>query len=520
MILKNIMRASYNHHHRSGIFFNMNLMVHNYLPCCVMMSYLIRNIISFKPIQLLQMNKKSNNSVLYRITTRSRVKIMLLLNVIFLISILYKEITTKYDFRLITKGIYDIIDQKIIHHVDLVDMKASSSDRIEKDDEDALQAINSISYYHGFGSNSLSFIPLIDSMMKHNNLNFSSSNPSLYLHTAHDIPGFGMNIRDNYIDSSFQPMYYRPVWNAKVGNLLMNNCYNKYNVVKDNRCIRNKIFFSHSMGAVAGLIAAAGESYNRSSSSTTTDDKIIVVLESPALLLSNLDQDHMINHKNSNHTSSITQKTISNTLSKLSEFISGQQRQQQHISTTTTTSVLKVLNIIRKVMIQIILYPLRLFVTLLLRSRFFWSQGLRSTYGRNSDTNYQMFFDNYRLAAFAHNFDIDLINFIKAQSSFYDQNNDSIGCAFPTSNIIIPNVTTIDVILSLIRSKSTVLFIHGYQDKIISYQNSVRIVNYLRSVISNSEQMYLQLVLLNDTGHVPHEENVNTIVSILSNIFI
>ena len=499
----------------------MNLIFHNYLPCCVMMSYLIRNIISFKPIQLLQMNKKSNNSVLYRITTRARVKIMLLLNVIFMISIFYKEITTKYDFRFITKGIYDIIDQKIIHHVDRVDMKASSSDRIEKDDKDALQAINSISYYHGFGSNSLSFIPLIDSMINHNNLSFSSSTPYLFLHTAHDIPGFGMNIRDNDIDSSFQPMYYRPLWNAKVGNLLMNNCYNKY--VKHNRCIRNKIFFSHSMGAVAGLIAAAGESYNRSLSSSTTDDKIIVILESPALLLSNLDQDHIIDDKNSNHTSSITQKTISNTLSKLSEFISGQQRQQQqqqHISTTTTTSVLKVLSIIRKVMIQIILYPLRLFVTLLLRSRFFWSQGLWSAYGRNSDTNYQIFFDNYRLAAFAHNFDIDLINFIKAQSSFYDQNNDLIGCAFPTSNIIIPNVTTIDVILSLIRSKSTVMFIHGYQDKIISYHNSVRIVNYLRSVISNSEQKYLQLVLLNDMGHVPHEESVNTIVSILSNIII
>jgi predicted esterase len=442
-----------------------------------------------------------------------------------MISILYKEITTKYDFRFITKGIYDIIDQKIIHHVDRVDMNKSSTHRIEKDDEDALQVINSISYYHGFGSNSLSFIPLIDSMIKHNNLNLSSSNPYLFLHTAHDIPGFGMNIREHDIDSSFQPMYYRPLWNAKVGNILMNNCYNKYYVVNHNRCIRNKIFISHSMGAVAGLIAAAGESYNRStSSSTTTDDKIIVILESPALLLSN---QHMINNKNSNQTSSITQKTISNTLSKLSEFISDlsgrqqqQHHQQQHIS---ITSVLKVLNIIRKVMIQIILYPLRLFVTVLLRSRFFWSQGLRSTYGRtnlNSDTNYQMFFDNYRLAAFAHNFDIDLINFIKAQSSFYDQNNDSIGCAFPTSNIIIPNVTTIDVILSLIRSKSTVMFIHGYEDKIISYHNSVRIVNYLRSVISNSEQKYLQLVLLNDTGHIPHEENVNTIVSILSNIII
>ena len=129
-----------------------------------------------------------------------------------------------------------------------------------------------------------------------------------------------------------------------------------------------------------------------------------------------------------------------------------------------------------------------------------------------------MFYDNYRLAAFAHNFDIDLINFVKAQSSIYNKNEDSIGCAFPTSNIIVPNITTIDIILSLIRSKSTVMFIHGYQDKIINYQNSVRIVNHLRSVLSNSEQKYLQLVLLNDMGHVPHEENVNTIVSILSNI--
>jgi len=442
-----------------------------------------------------------------------RAKAMLLLNLILIIGIIYKEITTRYDFRSITNGTYDIIDSKIIHHVDRVDMKSIATYPIKNDFPLTGTTINSISYYHGFGCNSLSFQSLIDSMVKqhHNKVNFTS-----YLHTAHDIPGFGMGIRDSNIYESFQPMFYRPYWNAKVGNLLMNKCYNKYlmNTSINKQGIRNKIFFAHSMGAVAGLIAASVESYNRLSSD---DENIIVILESPAILLSS-DQHHhphhLMNGEYSNNATNLIQKAINNTSSKLSVFVS---KQQQNVQKCILP--LRILIELRKLMTQIIIYPLRLFGTLLLRSRFFWIQGLQSAYSRISLKNHidNQVYDNYRLAAYAYNFDIDLINFIKAQTSIYNKYEDSIGCAFPTSYII-PNISSVDVILSLIRSKSTIIFIHGYEDNIINHQNSIRIVNHLRSVLNESEQKYLQLILLNDTGHVPHEENVDTIVSILSTI--
>ena len=376
-----------------------------------------------------------------------------IINIILILIILYVEIKTINEFSSITNGKTINIDNKSIHYLNI-----RNNNNNDKPDH-----LTSLSLYHGFGSNSLSFKPIIDSLMSR------STNTNYYI-TAHDIPGFGFGERDG--SKKLQPMFYRPLWNALVGDTIMNS----------NKVSSSKIIFGHSMGCIPALISGIIAKNN--------NNNVTVVLECPALKYSNI--------MGCSNESNIM-KFITNKLNNLKPI---------HTKKSITDRIIGLV-------MKTILFPIRLALKIMLRSRYFWKRGLSVAYTAKVSEIKNEIFDGYRLAAYANEFDVDLLNFVNSQKQGIDDS--VIGSPFPSS-MILPGISHMDLLLTLCKLKTKVIIVHGIDDKIVPLQNSIDIVNSIKKNLNDDDKQYIELRTINLNGHVPHEEDANQLLEILNDI--
>jgi pimeloyl-ACP methyl ester carboxylesterase len=162
-----------------------------------------------------------------------------------------------------------------------------------------------------------------------------------------------------------------------------------------------------------------------------------------------------------------------------------------------------------------ILFPIRLLIKALLRSRYFWKQGLSVAYTTKINEIKNEIFDGYRLAAYANEFDVDLLNFVNAQKQGIDDS--TIGSPFPSS-MVLPGISHMDLILALCKLHTKVIIVHGSDDKVVPIQNSIDIVTSIKQKLNDKDKHYIELRTINRNGHVPHEENANQVIDILNDV--
>ena len=285
---------------------------------------------------------------------------------------------------------------------------------------------------------------------------------------------------------SLQSVFYRPLWNANTGNNIMKMFYEN-NKSNETRC--NTVIFAHSFGSIPALVAGM---------LATHDNKnVTIVLECPALKYVSIQESEV---RNTNET--IIMMKIIDKVSNLKPL----------------TSKLSITELLRGMVLRVLLGPLRLIIQALLRSRYFWKNGLTVAYTKNINEISNEIFDNYRLAAYGRDFDIDLLKFVRAQSKGSDNETaDNIGCPFP-SNKVLPDITHLDLLLALCKMHTKVIIIHSSNDKVVPVQISIDIVNEIKKRLSDDEKQYIDLRILNNRGHVPHEEDVTGFLNIINDV--
>ena len=258
------------------------------------------------------------------------------------------------------------------------------------------------------------------------------------------------------------------------------------NKSNETRC--NTVIFAHSFGSIPALVAGMLATHDNK-------NNVTIVLECPALKYVSIQGSEV---RNTNET--IIMMKIIDKVSNLKPL----------------TSKLSITEVLRGMVLRVLLGPLRLIIQALLRSRYFWKKGLAVAYTKNINEISSEIFDNYRLAAYGRDFDIDLLKFVRAQSKGTDS-PDNIGCPFP-SNKVLPDITHLDLLLALCKLHTKVIIIHSSNDKVVPVQNSIAIVNEIKKNLSDDEKQYIDLRILNNRGHVPHEEDVTGFLNIINDV--
>ena len=62
------------------------------------------------------------------------------------------------------------------------------------------------------------------------------------------------------------------------------------------------------------------------------------------------------------------------------------------------------------------------------------------------------------------------------------------------------------------------IIIHSSNDLVVPVQNSIAIVNEIKKNLSDDEKQYIELRILNNRGHVPHEEDVIGFLNIINDV--
>lgn len=186
----------------------------------------------------------------------------------------------------------------------------------------------------------------------------------------------------------------------------------------------------------------------------------------------------------------------------------------QHQSVILIRSIFNHLKDFFKAAIKV---PVKIFLRRLVHSDGFWYKGLAAAYGRKLQPEdiYR-----YKLASMARGFDDDLFRFVSAQqtklqntsksvipSSGLAEEEQEIQAGFPSSNIV-PGVTQLDLLVSLLDMGCKVVIIHGTEDKIVPLKSSqlmAKLINRAMRVKDTSKEV--TLISLEGFGHVPHEED-------------
>jgi len=254
---------------------------------------------------------------------------------------------------------------------------------------------------------------------------------------------------------------------------------------KGNEIRHNTVILAHSFGSIPALVAGMLATHDNK-------NNVTIVLECPALKYASIQE------------STVRNETI--IMMKIIDKIS---------NLKSLTSKLSMTELLRGMVIRVLLGPLRMLIQSILRSRYFWKKGLAVAYTKNINEISNEIFDNYRLAAYGRDFDIDLLKFVRAQSKGSD--DDDIGCPFP-SNKVLTDITHLDLLLALCKLHTKVIIIHSTKDQVVPVQNSIAIVNEIKKNLSDDERQYIDLRILNNRGHVPHEEDANEFINIINDV--
>lgn len=271
-----------------------------------------------------------------------------------------------------------------------------------------------------------------------------------------DLIGFGFNLRRN-LDSCSDAVF-SPLYNAQTSN-----------AIADSHVAAEEYFIiGHSMGCVPAVIAAALRA--------RSGQRVTLILEAPAFPLSPM-------------------TTCTTPLDAASATAMLQTLREPPIAPLKPTFFL--LAPLQALCCGL----LRLIIRRATHLRCFWRSGLQAAFFK-ADNILVPGYIGYSLPSQAKGFDHNFLRFVSSQFG------SRMALSF-ASGFVASGLTVMDTLRCLVALGAKVVLVHGVHDKIVPLQCSRRIVSAISGI---------ELIKLNDCGHIPHEEVPETFGTIIDQV--
>jgi len=313
---------------------------------------------------------------------------------------------------------------------------------------------DAIHFNHGFGASSLSWLPVIPSLVK---------KIGGKIGIAHDAPGFGFTDRPSASGKKAGLVPFSSAGNAALGNSLLNE---RLKTIEESH-VKKVALFGHSMGCASTLKMAL---------TLPTDVEKTIVLVAPALVG---------NLRNGNRDVSPTAVNVDAPMAKATEV-------KESIKEITLSQPAKIRNFVRvstAALRRVILDPILIYMLKrVVGQPKFWNKGLRAVWGdpeKLSDTDALRF----QWPSIGQGWENGLLAFTRSRLF-------SI-CPYSGGEL--------QLLKHVAKMKNTkVIIVQGTNDPVVPLRMSRKIAESLEEV---------QFVEIDGSGHDPFEEDVEDFVN-------
>ena len=426
------------------------------------------------------------------------------------------------------------VDGVSVHHKYFT--SSSSKEKAEEDDEDDDESSGVLfSMAHGFGANMYSYeMAFVDKLLEMENANDNNNSVGI---VCHDSVGFGLTERPRT-----DLIKYTKVFNAKCLKAMARKYAGKGKKKK------KVVYVGHSLGTIAATLTTTLEG----DGDNDTAKPAAIVLIAPAFLVKKeKEKKKNATTLDGENEEGAKKKTIpkKKIVTPDDEFYD-----EELFNRVVLSSLKALLGWIKSSLFNLLAKPL-LYVLLrtIVRSKQFWRNGLSNVVAKSKASLVdESWVDGYRRPRMVQNWDLGMINFVSA--SLNDLGADLKAIFRRHMRIYADKPNEYDVSMnpmdalkkSAWEKNIPILIVHGNEDKVVPISNSVNIYNRLitapkvekkknekmeipsqaspsSSSSSSSSSSKLQqspppltkFVVMENTGHCPHEEDPETLASVV-----
>ena len=415
------------------------------------------------------------------------------------------------------------VDGVSVHHKYFT--SSSSKEKAEEDDEDDDESSGVLfSMAHGFGANTYSYeMAFVDKLLEMENANDKNSSVGI---VCHDSVGFGLTERPRT-----DLIKYTKVFNAKCLKAMARKYAGKGKKKK------KVVYVGHSLGTIAATLTTTLEG---DGDNDTTKPAAIVLIAPAFLVKKEKEQKKTLDGENEEVAKKkpIPKKKI---VTPDDEFYD-----EELFNRVVLSSLKALLGWIKSSLFNLLAKPL-LYVLLrtIVRSKQFWRNGLSNVVAKSKASLVdESWIDGYRRPRMVQNWDLGMINFVSA--SLNDLGADLKAIFRRHMRIYADKPNEYDVSMnpmdalkkSAWEKNIPILIVHGNEDKVVPISNSVNIYNRLitapnvdknnemeipshasssssSSKLQQSPPPFTKFIVMENTGHCPHEEDPETLASVV-----
>ena len=419
------------------------------------------------------------------------------------------------------------VDGVSVHHKYFT--SSSSKEKAEEDDDEESSGVL-FSMAHGFGANTYSYeMAFVDKLLEMENANDNNNSVGI---VCHDSVGFGLTERPRT-----DLIKYTKVFNAKCLKAMARKYAGKGKKKK------KVVYVGHSLGTIAATLTTTLEG---DGNNDTTKPAAIVLIAPAFLVKKEKEQKKNATTLDGENEEVAKKKPIP----KKKIVTPDDEFYDEELFNRVVLSSLKALfGWIKSSLFNLLAKPL-LYVLLrtIVRSKQFWRNGLSNVVAKSKASLVdESWIDGYRRPRMVQNWDLGMINFVSA--SLNDLGADLKAIFRRHMRIYADKPNEYDVSMnpmdalkkSAWEKNIPILIVHGNEDKVVPISNSVNIYNRLitapkveknnemeipsqaSSSSSSSSSSKLQqspppltkFVVMENTGHCPHEEDPETLASVV-----
>lgn len=405
---------------------------------------------------------------------------------------------------------------------------SSSKEKAEEEDDDDESPGVLFSMAHGFGANTYSYeMAFVDKLLEMENANDNNNSVGI---VCHDSVGFGLTERPRT-----DLIKYTKVFNAKCLKAMAKKYAGKGKKKK------RVVYVGHSLGTIAATLTTTLEG---DGDNDTTKPAAIVLIAPAFLVKKEKEQKKNATTLDGENEEVAKKKPIpkKKIVTPDDEFYD-----EELFNRVVLSSLKAILGWINSSLFNLLAKPL-LYVLLrtIVRSKQFWRNGLSNVVAKSKTSLVdESWIDGYRRPRMVQNWDLGMITFVSA--SLNDLGADLKAIFRRHMRIYADKPNEYDVSMnpmdalkkSAWEKNIPILIVHGNEDKVVPISNSVNIYNRLitapkveknemmeipsQASSSSSSSSKLQqspppltkFVVMENTGHCPHEEDPETLASVV-----
>ena len=417
------------------------------------------------------------------------------------------------------------VDGVSVHHKYFT---SSSKEKAEEEDDDDESPGVLFSMAHGFGANTYSYeMAFVDKLLEMENANDNNNSVGI---VCHDSVGFGLTERPRT-----DLIKYTKMFNAKCLKAMAKKYAGKGKKKK------RVVYVGHSLGTIAATLTTTLEG---DGDNDTTKPAAIVLIAPAFLVKKEKEQKKKATTLDGENEEVAKKKPIPK---KKIVTLDDEFYDEELFNRVVLSSLKAILGWINSSLFNLLAKPL-LYVLLrtIVRSKQFWRNGLSNVVAKSKTSLVdESWIDGYRRPRMVQNWDLGMINFVSA--SLNDLGADLKAIFRRHMRIYADKPNEYDVSMnpmdalkkSAWEKNIPILIVHGNEDKVVPISNSVNIYNRLitapkveknemmeipsQASSSSSSSSKLQqspppltkFVVMENTGHCPHEEDPETLASVV-----